>query len=78
MNNGKSPTLVVPASVTGNIRDVLTNLGTKTVVFTTSAFGAYSVASSGEQQFVWAYIGRMHTRCSYFYMYAAVLCLLWV
>ena len=55
VNNGKSPTLVVPASVTGNIRDVLTNLGTKTVVFTTSAFGAYSVASSGEQQFVWAY-----------------------
>ena len=55
MNNGKSPTLVVPASVTGNIRDVSTDLGAKTVVFTTSAFGAYSVASSGEQQFVWAY-----------------------
>jgi hypothetical protein len=55
VNNGKSPTLVVPASVTGNIRDVSTDLGAKTVVFTTSAFGAYSVASSGEQQFVWAY-----------------------
>ena len=56
VNNGKDPLLVVAASVVGNLRDVSTNLGTKTVTFTTSAFGAYAIATDGaDQQFVWAY-----------------------